>query len=169
MLAMPSKKWEITQTWPLRKLMKRQLLLTSLWLYTAFFWLGVESNPGFPLGFTLRRNLIGLEISCHSLSQSHSKLKPVATRSLAFSRASGSLLAFTLSFDWLIVTFSFLLIGCSNYLVLQHSIHMRFIYRCLAPKRYVRVEIGSDKQSVTKCMGRGGGGRTVFNCLLMKV
>lgn len=126
----------------------------------SIFWLGVESNPGFPLGFTLRRNLIGLEISCHSLSQSLSKLKPVATRSLC---------AFTLSFDWLIVTFSFLLIGCSNYLVLQHSIHMRFIYRCLAPKRYVRVEIGSDKQSVTKCMGRGGGGRTVFNCLLMKV
>ena len=135
----------------------------------SIFRLGVESNPGFPLGFTLRRNLIGLEISCHPLNQSHSKLKPVATRSLAFSRASGSLLAFTLSFDWLIVTFSFLLIGCSNYLVLQHSIHMRFIYRCLAPKRYVRVEIGSDKQSVTKCMGRGGGGRTVFNCLLMKV
>ena len=135
----------------------------------SIFWLGVESNPGFPLGFTLRRNLIGLEISCHSLSQSHSKLKPVTTRSLAFSRASGSLLAFTLSFDWLIVTFSFLLIGCSYYLVLQHSIHMRSIYRCLAPKRYVLVEIGSDKQSVTKCMRRGGGERTVFNCLLMKV
>ena len=132
----------------------------------SIFRLGVESNPGFPLGFTLRRNLIGLEISCHPLNQSHSKLKPVATRSLAFSRASGSLLSFT---DWLIVTFSFFLIGCSNYLVLQHSIHMRSIYRCHAPKRYVRVEIGSDKQSVTKCMGRGGGGRTVFNCLLVKV
>ena len=160
MLAMPSKKMgDHSNMAPQKAHEKVTSANKSVALY-SIFWLGVESNPGFPLGFTLRRNLIGLEISCHSLSQSLSKLKPVATRSLC---------AFTLSFDWLIVTFSFLLIGCSDYLVLQHSIHMRSIYRCLAPKRYVRVEIGSDKQSVTKCMGRGGGGRTVFNCLLMKV
>ena len=135
----------------------------------SIFRLGVESNPGFPPGFHFTaqfdwsRNLLpSSKPITFKTKTSRDSVTCVFPRFRQFA-------CIHFEFCWLIVTFSFLLIGCSNYLVLQHSIHMRFIYRCLAPKRYVRVEIGSDKQSVTKCMGRGGGGPTVFNCLLMKV
>ena len=54
-------------------------------------------------GFTLVCSLIGPESSCHFLKQSDSKLKPPATWSLAFSRASDSWLSFTFSSYWLVV------------------------------------------------------------------
>ena len=39
------------------------------------------------IGFALLRSVIGLENSRHPLNQSDAKLKPIATWSLAFSRA----------------------------------------------------------------------------------
>ena len=44
----------------------------------------------------------------------HIELKSTATLSLVFSRASGSWLVFTLSSHWLLIKFSFLVIGCSD-------------------------------------------------------
>ena len=43
------------------------------------------------------------------------KIKPTATWSLAFSRAFCSLLLFTLNSYWLLVIFTFVLIGCCDY------------------------------------------------------
>ena len=48
-------------------------------------------------GLALPRSLIGQENSCHCLNQSDSNLKPIATQSLTFSRASSSLLVFFVS------------------------------------------------------------------------
>ena len=67
------------------------------------------------IGFASVRSVIGLEISLHPLSQSAAKLKPILTWSLAFSRALRRLRGLTLSFDWLIVKFSCVLIGRSDY------------------------------------------------------
>ena len=44
----------------------------------------------------------GVEYSPHFLNQSNSTLKPIANRSFAFSRASGNLIVFSLSSDWLL-------------------------------------------------------------------
>ena len=67
------------------------------------------------IGFALLRSVIGLENSRHPLNQSNTKLKPFATWSLAFSRASGRLHVFTLSSHWLLVIFTFVLIGRCDY------------------------------------------------------
>ena len=48
--------------------------------------LSVESNRDC-IGFALLRSVIGLENSSHVLNQSDAKIKPIATWSLAFSRA----------------------------------------------------------------------------------
>lgn len=45
----------------------------------------------------LLRSVIGLNISRHSPNQSDAKIKPIATWSLAFSRASSRVLVLTLS------------------------------------------------------------------------
>ena len=50
--------------------------------------------------FALLRSVIGKEESSHFLNQSDSEAKPVATWSLIFSRALGSLLVFTLCSHW---------------------------------------------------------------------
>ena len=50
--------------------------------------------------FALLRSVIGKEESSHFLNQSDSQAKPVATWSLIFSRALGSLLVFTLCSHW---------------------------------------------------------------------
>ena len=67
--------------------------------YLRYSWKRMLVNP-LPFGFALLRFVIGPENSHHSLHQSDSKLKPIATWSHAFSRASGSLLVFALSFHW---------------------------------------------------------------------
>ena len=67
------------------------------------------------IGFVLLRSVIGLENSRHFLNQSDAKLKPIATWSLAFSRAYRRLLIFALSSDWLLGIFPFVLIGRSDY------------------------------------------------------
>ena len=67
------------------------------------------------VGFALLRSVIGQENSRHPLRQSDAKLKPIATWSLAFSRACGQLHVFTLSSHWLLVIFSFILIGRCDY------------------------------------------------------
>ena len=72
--------------------------------YLRYLWKRMLVNP-LPFGFALLRFVIGLENSHHSLHQSDSKLKPIATWSHAFSRASGSLLVFALSFPWLFEIF----------------------------------------------------------------
>ena len=51
--------------------------------------------------------------------------KTITTWSPAFSRALGSLLVFTLSSHWLLVTFSFALIGCCDNFGLRRSVEMR--------------------------------------------
>ena len=50
------------------------------------------------------------ETSRHFFNQSDLKLKPIATLLLPFSRAPGSLLIFTLNSHWFLVIFSFVLI-----------------------------------------------------------
>ena len=57
-------------------------------------------------GFALFRYMIGPENLRHFLNQSDSKVWPVATWSLTFSRASGSLRVFTSSSNWLLAIFS---------------------------------------------------------------
>ena len=67
------------------------------------------------IGFTLLRSVIGLEISRHFFDQSDAKLKPIATWSLAFSRALRRLLVFALSSHWLLGIFPlFWLHGCCD-------------------------------------------------------
>ena len=77
------------------------------------------------IGFALLRSVIGLEKSLHLLNQSDAKLNPIATCSLSFSRACGALHVFTLSPDWFLVTFTFVLIELvivfTLVLVLRHS------------------------------------------------
>lgn len=50
--------------------------------------------------FALLRSVISKEESSHFLNQSDSQAKPVATWSLIFSHALGSLLVFTLCSHW---------------------------------------------------------------------
>ena len=59
--------------------------------------------------------VIRLENSRHPRSQSDAKLKAIATWSVAFSRAWGRLHVFTLSSHWLLVIFTFVLIGRCDY------------------------------------------------------
>ena len=70
----------------------------------------VENNPGLWF-FALFRSVIGPENSRHSLNRSDVNLKPIATRSPAFSRAFGSLVGFILSSHWLFKILSFVVIG----------------------------------------------------------
>ena len=67
------------------------------------------------VGFVSLRCVIGLENSRHPLNQSDAKLKLISTWSLAFSRAWGRLHVFTLSSYWLLVKFTFALIGRCDY------------------------------------------------------
>ena len=60
--------------------------------------------------------VIGLENLRHPLSQSDATLKPILTWSLTFSNASGRLHVLTLSSDWFLLTFIFVLIGRCDYL-----------------------------------------------------
>ncbi len=62
-------------------------------------------------GFALLRSVIGLKISRHFLDQSKLKLKPIATRSRTFSRASRQLHVFASSFDWFTELSVFFVIG----------------------------------------------------------
>ena len=67
------------------------------------------------IDFALLRSVIGLENSRHPLNQSDGELKPIATWSLAFSRAWDRLRVFNLSPHWFIVIFIFVLIGHCDY------------------------------------------------------
>ena len=61
-------------------------------------------------------SLIDLKVSRHLLHQSDAKRNLTVSWPLAFSRASRSLLVLTLSSDWLLVMFSFALIGkCDSF------------------------------------------------------
>ena len=79
------------------------------------FQLRVESNPRFHW-FALLRSVIGPKNAHCQLNQSDVKLKPITTRSPAFSRASGGLLVYILSFHWLLKVFFFLLIGHRDFI-----------------------------------------------------
>ena len=70
---------------------------------------------GIVFGTTQFCALIGLQNTGHSLNQSDAKLNPRTIWSLAFSRASGGLLVFTLSSHWLLGIYSLLLIGLCDY------------------------------------------------------
>ena len=62
-------------------------------------------------GFALLRSVIGPE-NCHqSFNQSDAKEKATMTWTPAFSRALGNLVGLTLSSDWLLKIFFFLLVG----------------------------------------------------------
>ena len=64
-------------------------------------------------GFVLLRSVIGPEKSHHPPTQPiRFKLKPTASSSLTFSRASSIVLVLTLNSHWLVVIFSFVFIGC---------------------------------------------------------
>ena len=69
------------------------------------------------IGIALLCSVLGAENSCHILGQSDAKLKPITTWSPASSRASGSLVLFTLSSPhWLLKLFVFLLVGrCDSF------------------------------------------------------
>ena len=80
------------------------------------------------IGFALLRSVVALEISLHFFNQSDAKLKPIATWSLAFSRACRHLLVFALSSHWFFGIFPFVLIGrCDNFGLVYagHSIEKR--------------------------------------------
>ena len=97
------------------------------WLHRqSNFQLSVESNPGlnwfcFTVLFDWSRKLAppSQPIRC--------KLKPIAPWSLAFSRATGRLHAFTSSCHWLPLIISFTLIGHCDYFGFgfRHSIEKR--------------------------------------------
>ena len=80
--------------------------------------------------------MIGLENSRHSLNQSDVKLKPIATSSLAFSRASSSLLGLPLSPHWLAkMSISVLIDRCDNLgfdLLIRNSVFHSFSYTAFA-------------------------------------
>ena len=69
------------------------------------------------IGLASLCSVIGPRNSHHPLNQSDTQPKPITAWSPAFSRALGSLPAFTLSPDWLFNVFSFLLIGRYDYLL----------------------------------------------------
>ena len=56
-----------------------------------------------------------LEMCCCPVHFNLAKLKPIVIWTNAFSRASCRSHVFTLSFDWLLVTFTFVLIGLCDY------------------------------------------------------
>ena len=94
--------------------------------------MSVESNPGlnwfcFTVLFDWPRKLAppSQPIRC--------KLKPIAPWSLAFSRATGRLHAFTSSCHWLPLIISFTLIGRCDYFGFgfRHSIEKRSIFKPL--------------------------------------
>ena len=60
-------------------------------------------------GFALLRRVTKTENSRHFRNETISKLKPNATKVCPFFCASGTLLVFMLSYNWLLVIFSFLL------------------------------------------------------------
>ena len=78
-----------------------------------FEWVYKDIQDHF--GFTQPCSVIGPENSHHPLNQSDAKLKTIATWSPAFSRALSSLLVFTLSSHWPMITWTFVLIGRSDY------------------------------------------------------
>ena len=101
--------------------------------------MSVESNPGlkwfcFTVLFDWSRKLAppSQPIRC--------KLKPIAPWSLAFSRATGRLHAFTSSCHWLPLIISFTLIGRCDYFGFgfRHSIEKRSI---LLIQTFLRMEI----------------------------
>ena len=61
-------------------------------------------------GLAFLRHVMGPENSCHSLNQSDSKSKPIATLSVAFSRVLGCFV-FTSSSHWLLVIVSLLVLA----------------------------------------------------------
>ena len=74
------------------------------------------------IGFALLQSVIGLETSRHTLNQSDTKLEPITAWSLAFSRVLKSRLhAFTFSSHWLLVIFTFVLIGRCDYFGFGHT------------------------------------------------
>ena len=75
----------------------------------------VSKNSLGCIGFALLRSVIVPENSCRPLDQSDSKLKPIASWPLVFSRALGCELVFTLRSYWLLVIFSSPLIGCCDF------------------------------------------------------
>ena len=79
--------------------MVQRLSLAEIILRLAFF-------PKLYIYFKLVPRLslvIGLENLRHHLNQSNSRVKPILTRSIEFSRALGSLLVYTLTCHWLLV------------------------------------------------------------------
>ena len=73
--------------------------------------------------------MIGPETSRHPFNQSDAKLKKIATRSPAFSRASSRLSVLTLSSHWLMMMLIFVVIdSCDNLIsVFQHSIEENYL------------------------------------------
>ena len=91
----------------------RIYFLTLTYFRAIFNWVSKVIRDC--IGFALLRSVIGLENSRHPLNQSDAKLKPIATWSLAFSRAWDRLGVFTLIYHWFVVIFVFVLIGRCDY------------------------------------------------------
>ena len=104
--------------------------------------LSVESNPGLQR-FCFTTLCAWSRNSRHPLSQSLSKLKPIATWSPAFSRSSDRLLVFTLSSHWLLVIIFFVLIG--------RCVHFGFGFTTLNQKAlYI---VNKPGCAISKCSG----------------
>ena len=88
------------------------------------FSLTADSDSRIFCGIASSRSGIGPEILCHPLNQSDNKPRTKRAWPLVFSRASGSLPVLTLKSDWLLVTFSFILIALFS--LWYHSIVLRF-------------------------------------------
>ena len=72
----------------------------------SFNWVSKVIRNGFSFAFP--RRVTGPDNSRHFFQPTRSKLKPIETQSLAFSRALYSLLVLNFRSHWLLVTFSFL-------------------------------------------------------------
>ena len=89
-------------------LLNKLLCLVGGRMSSKLLQLSVKSNAGLLL-IRFATQYDWQENSLHSLNRSGTKLAPITTRSPAFSRALGGLLAFALSPHWHLVIFSFLL------------------------------------------------------------
>ena len=80
-------------------------------------WFSIQCRKKFRvwLGFALLRSVIGKQNSRHFLNQWESKLKPIVFSPHAFSRAWRQLHVFASNSDWLVVLFTSVAIGQSNY------------------------------------------------------
>ena len=117
------------------------------WCSLEQFPLSVESYPIW-IDFALLRSVIG------PVNQSDAKLKPITSWSPAFSRALGSLLAFTLSFHWffkgIFLSSDWPPLRQLLVLVLQHLLKSALLHVFVGPGKFTTLST-SQMQNLKNC------------------